>query len=651
MPPTSGGSSPARGPAPRSTCLCASTTTAWSAGPNATTGRTRTRRKGDFLGDDTGTQIRLRGEIREPRTFRDLIEPYARTDNTEFARVMDCLNDRLRKKELGAFFTPEPYARLAAQLVLKAVERVPEGNDYIILDRCAGTGNLELALEGLVGPDGTNLLSHCVVSTYEYYEYKVLFANLNGLVREIIPPTEANVVYESGLVANADAMSEEYVNNPVIKRYVDDPTCIMILYENVPYQDSTSITFTDGQGRRASASRNDSFVRTEFKSEITRYGSAQASANDIANLFIWSAQRFYMRQPTDSYVVFSPVKYFKSMGLVRKRFLGGFLCNRAHFHASASAISCALWTNEDDTETREWSFPAYDILPDSELSLNGVVTVRACENSISKLQDARTVSDGLATNVILNRDGTQKICTLDKGRAPVCSTSIIGYMEFSSFLIDGLNRTLVRCNWYKGLREAHGFHLRSDNYLTMLPGFCAKLFPEDQWYEKGIYYTTADGGDAYTRDPSFLKSCLIYTCLSNQNKCLSFHGSDGRDYQNELCLDDTDGRAPLALRDLRAYAEDPATAIDGDEEELLGLWRKILEQARGCEGYDPKWSYGVYQISRELDTRRNVGTKHRRVWVYDHPQLHSDLDTLRVRLKEYYKSHITPKMFQYQLLK
>ena len=191
-----------------------------------------------------------------------------------------------------------------------------------------GTGNLELALEGLVGPDGTNLLSHCVVSTYEYYEYKVLFANLNGLVREIIPPTEANVVYESGLVANADAMSEEYVNNPVIKRYVDDPTCSMILYENVPYQDSTSITFTDGQGRRASASRNDSFVRTEFKSEITRYGSAQASANDIANLFIWSAQRFYMRQPTDSYVVFSPVKYFKSMGLVRKRFLGGFLCNR-----------------------------------------------------------------------------------------------------------------------------------------------------------------------------------------------------------------------------------------------------------------------------------------------------------------------------------
>ena len=29
---------------------------------------------------------------------------------------MDCLNDRLSKKDLGAFYTPIPYARKAAEL-------------------------------------------------------------------------------------------------------------------------------------------------------------------------------------------------------------------------------------------------------------------------------------------------------------------------------------------------------------------------------------------------------------------------------------------------------------------------------------------------------------------------------------------------------
>ena len=118
----------------------------------------------------------------------------------------NCLNDRPSKKDLGAFYTPIPYAKKAAELVQMAVDRVPNGNDYIILDRCAGTGNLESALIGLKDKNGDDLISHCVVSTYEYYEYKVLQERIGCDVREIIPPTESNVVYENGKVANADAM-------------------------------------------------------------------------------------------------------------------------------------------------------------------------------------------------------------------------------------------------------------------------------------------------------------------------------------------------------------------------------------------------------------------------------------------------------------
>ena len=48
--------------------------------------------------------------------------------------------------------------------------------------------------------------------------------------------------------------------------------------------------------------------------------------------------------------------------------------------------------------------------------------------------------------------------------------------------------------------------------------FVTRWFPIDNWYEKDIYATTSDGRDAYIKDPQFLKACLIYTCLSNQNK-------------------------------------------------------------------------------------------------------------------------------------
>lgn len=103
-------------------------------------------RKGDFLGDDVG--VNTIGEIRKPIRFKGLINPYTEETNERFKYLMDCLNDRLQKKDLGAFYTPIPYCQKAAELVLIAVNRAIDAGkkDYIILDRCAGTGNLETAL-------------------------------------------------------------------------------------------------------------------------------------------------------------------------------------------------------------------------------------------------------------------------------------------------------------------------------------------------------------------------------------------------------------------------------------------------------------------------------------------------------------------------
>ena len=58
--------------------------------------------KGDFLGDDDSSSKTL-GEIREPRHFKGLINPYKKKSNEKFKYLMDKLNDRLNKKDLGAF--------------------------------------------------------------------------------------------------------------------------------------------------------------------------------------------------------------------------------------------------------------------------------------------------------------------------------------------------------------------------------------------------------------------------------------------------------------------------------------------------------------------------------------------------------------------
>lgn len=163
----------------------------------------------------------------------------------------------------------------------------------------------------------------------------------------------------------------------------------------------------------------------------------------------------------------------------------------------------------------------------------------------------------------------------------------------------------------------------------------------DKWYEKEVYFTTSDMGEAYAHDRDFLKSCLIYTCLSNQNKCISFDGSDNRYYHNELCFD----TGTLASSTLSEFE------LDSDEEELMELWRKILTEAQATNNYMSRYSYGVYQIGEELNTFRTEGTGKKKHKVYDYVDLNGDLDSLRENLKAYYRSHILGKMFKYELVK
>ena len=592
-------------------------------------------RKSDFIGDNTG-KVNIIGEIREPNKFKDYIYPYAGKDNVRFQYLMDKLNDTLQKKNLGAFYTPEPYVDKSIELVREAINRVPLGNDYIILDRCAGTGNLEKRLTN-------EELSHCIVSTIEYYEYTVLLELLGSKVRYIIPPTEKEDTFNMGLVRGADALSEEYINNPVIKQYIDDPDCTIILFENPPYVETTSAEY-----QKVKSSKNASFWKNSFVAEEMKKSIKGSALNDLGNAFIWSAFKYYLRQPTDSYIVYSPVKYWKAQHLINKNFIKGFAFNRKHFHTNIDAcIMCALWSNED-ADLSHIKIDAFDIKNNNLLVNEGKLSIDRIYNLYSQIYyDKRIFDDDVRQGVLIGLNGLEKFDGKIRNK-PLYNRNVVGYLiaNTSGFDNPDLNSGFLIGGRYDG----NGFYVREDNYLEKLPMFCASRYItyNREWTERARIMKSADGADRFFADVKsgklnqFLLKCLVFTCFEMQNHMRSFQGTDNRFYRNELCLDTTNGET-LASRDLKNLKE------NAKEKELFDIWKTIFKWAQKTDNYNEKLTYGVYQIFAELNTfSQDEETGENKP---DYPELNGALKTLKQKVKEYYNSEIVPVLFEYQFLK
>lgn len=584
-------------------------------------------RKSDFIGDSTG-KVKIIGEIREPNKFKDYIYAYAGKDNVRFQYLMDKLNDTLQKKNLGAFYTPEPYVDKSIELVRKAIARVPQGNDYIILDRCAGTGNLEKRLTD-------EELSHCIVSTIEYYEYKVLLELLGSKVRYIIPPTEKEDTFNMGLVRGADALSEEYITNPVIKRYIDNPNCTIILFENPPYAEANGTTSVKGSWKK-------SYVVTEMKNE-----NKGKVSNDLGNAFIWSAFKYYLRQPTDSYIVYSPIKYWKSQHLISKKFIDGYAFNRRFFHTNIDAcITCILWSNEETT-VNEFSLKGYNIENNNEIKYIRDLPIKKVSAIISeKYFDYRCFEDKF-DGISCNLNGTEYLAKKNCVQKRF-NENIIGFLICNGTGFDNpdLNSGITICGRYDG----HGFFLRKDNFLEKLPMFCASRYItyNREWTERARIMKSADGADKFFADvqsgklKQYLLKCLVFTCFEMQNHMRCFKGTDNRFYRNELCLDTTNGDtlASLELKNLNVSIK---------EKELFDIWETVLRWAKKTKNYNNELTYGVYQIFAELNTTtKDEETGKEKP---DYPELYGALKTLKQKVKEYYNSEIVPTLFEYEFLK
>lgn len=300
-----------------------------------------------FFQNSNGTKNEFFDELRNPAVLNEYILPYQGTLET-FHLQMDELNNRVNQKQLGAFYTPELYVRKSYELLRQAIARVPKGNDYIILDRCAGTGNLEKYLND-------EELSHVIFSTYEKNEYEVLVNLFAGKVRYIVPPTNTISIDENINVA-VDALSEQFLNDEVINSYLNDPNTNFIIFENPPYGANSSRELYLLGGVKNGANWKNSYLFSLFKNKFS--GSI---LTDMLNLFVWSAFDIYMQKEHDSAIIFAPIKYFKLNDLDYKKAIKGFGFNRKHFNATQGFVGCVLWYNTPD-KFKELEVEVWDIV-------------------------------------------------------------------------------------------------------------------------------------------------------------------------------------------------------------------------------------------------------------------------------------------------
>ena len=593
-------------------------------------------------------KIKFFEELRNPKDVLNLyINPW-RGEEKDFRYIMDLLNDPTEQKKIGAFYTPMEYARKSCELVIDAIKRVPAGNDYVIIDRCAGTGNLEWCLNDYCEDCGDDILSHVIVSSPELKEWEVLKERLGGKVRHILPDVENPEVSENGYLIGTNALDDEFLNNPIIRRYLDDEKCSIILFENPPYAQGSSVSNQKDKVGKDACEWKNSYVVREMKKEIS--GTA---TNEMCNAFIWSAFKYYLRQPTDSYIVFAPPKYWKYHNLVNKKMIRGFGFNRQFFHASAGLISCIEWSNRDDKNTEKLELEVYSIKDDGEVKEGGYVYLQKMHSLHSScFYDNRKFSDDIEEGILTDPNGYDIKSLSKKVRStakPCFNKNIIGYMVVKGCTLDtpGLNANLLITTRY----DAHGCYLREDDFITRLPSFSAGQYTNNvKSWTNTIYGASADGAEHYWTDVrngklnDFLFKNLLWCCVTQYNHMVSQYGSDGRLYLNQICLD----RGTLAREYLDNYIEN-GYELTEDEVELFGAYEMIKREIRsGKQEYNPDFTYGIYQIDKEIDT---TYYDEKGNCCHNYGNLQNQLKAIKAKAKDYYAKEIAPILMKYELVK
>lgn len=571
----------------------------------------RSSQKGEFL-----------NEIRNPNHFI-YINPYTKQidDNSEFGYIMDKLNDDFLQQEIGAYYTPIEYSEKSLELVRKAIENRPKGNNYIIIDRCAGTGNLE---EKMTEEE----ISHCILNTYEYFEWLELRRQYADRALYVIPKTDSSFIKGEGVIKEGDALSEEFYNDEVLQGYINDSKNTIIIFENPPYFSGSSnmgaliVNAASGEGgkKRSTRTQERSWVYERMKENNI---SAQAAAN-VVRQFIWSSYVDYLRQNGDSLIVYSPVSYFKGYHIQEYmphlKFDKGYGFNRKFFHASNGLISCVKWDYISTFDSMKNEEKQLEL---EVFSINKYGQIER-ETNCEELTIKKIYSN--PNYYFTNKDtNTAFACISNNGSTPKSGL--------------GCLYSLAR----KTNRNDESY-INESNYYKMMPVYIAQLaFDKRKWYFNDNVLRTADMKNDYLNCSELLRRSLIFTCLYSNNHCHTEMDSNGKLIINQLCFD-TNTLASKKAKDLEQE-------MDEYDKKLLKRWGKVLELAKMTPEYKANYKYGVHQIATELDTYDEIVYGLTVEQKYRHPELHNNLKELKKETMTYYVLFIEPLLFEYELIK
>lgn len=521
------------------------------------------------------------------------IKPYEwQPDGDMERKLLDCLGSAELKKRLGAFFTPEYAARQSTNYVRNIIRNLSEDEDYVIVDRCCGSGNLEMEFT-------EEELSHCILSTMVFAEKTTLKGLYEGKVKAILPLDETTD--SDGCMPSGDALSEEFNNGlstvlEICRRDAESrgKKMVVIGLENPPYKTAGSEAIR-GKGKEVKSS-SDNFITEKMKESGKLKNRALV---DFANKFIWSGFEYFF----DYYVVYAPIKYWKNQNVVDKKFLEGSIANRADFHATEGGISIISWKNEDTVN--------------EHITLQARVGNEIKDVIINKLHQT---PDTLFTYKKQD-DGEDIWYELTSG-TPDFKHGYIGNQRNIAHQKSGIG----------------GFiNVDDPNFKNILPLFAANCYTCKDFTEKEIIMKSGDKGTFYQEDREFLEDCFLWCCLTDRNKCIS-----DRTRQNEMALEQN------------SKADQIVDRTKDHRMNLICEWRNVITQAKACEEYNPNYKYGLAQIISDLDINIDtamIDKNGKSLKKKKNQSLHEAIISLKDELKKFYSDYLEPKLFEYELLK
>lgn len=514
-------------------------------------------------------------------------------DNDWLTFNMNMLGSETLKKQLGAFFTPDRYVRLSTEYIRNAIKNVPSGMDYVVIDRCAGSGNLEKFFNN-------EELSHFILNTIDYTEWTTLKGLYEGRVRYIIPHDSKSRNNETGLMGDGDALQKSFYEKllPMIEnKYV-------IMLENPPFAGTAGIR---GGAKGTLKDKKYSYINQEMKSK----GFDGNVCKDLLVQFVWSAFEIVK---CNEYILYGPVMWWKSNHITDKKFIAGHMCNRKDFNTNAdSGILLAHWVNESESN---------ESLPCTTNS-GDFYHIRKKHTFITDLLNKYKIS-------------------IDKNNLRNPEEDELALMFSTSSTLDSLNGGLFnRLTYRTELVTSAGLKMskitkKNIKQLSVIQ--CVNCYRPDNYYEVDVVMKAADKSDAYKDDIQLLEDCFLYTVLSNKTKCIS----DSL-YTNQLCL-------------LQGTIADELLSPEQKKHKLLALWKDVLSEVRSGNKpeYNPLYKYGLHQIEDEINVRIETGTfdkKGNPKFKKKYAALDEKIDLLKIELKEFFNETIKPKLFLYELIK